>query len=185
MYDYARNLPYTRTSTNEEEIFTYEVSYGSGIIAVAEELHKKYEVEKWLYYTDTSYSLIPNDIEASMNHPNKITCCATFVSGVLYMSGYVTEDEINSINIHSSNAIYNFMISRGDCTEITSYNELQAGDIVFMTSSTSGGKIGHVQICAGDNQWYNAGTTTSIRRDSPYSDPTYARTHFITALRIN
>lgn len=185
MYDYARNLPFTRTTSNEEELFTYEESNGEAILAAAEELHKKYEDEDWQYYTDTSYSLIPKDVVASMNHPNKITCCATFVSGVLYMSGYAPESEMNTINIHSSNAILNFMRSRGDCTEITSYDELQAGDIVFMTSSSSGSAIGHVQICAGDNQWYNAGTTEAINRDSPYNDSSYARSHFVTAMRIN
>ena len=77
------------------------------------------------------------------------------------------------------------MRNRGDCTEITSYNDLQAGDIVFMTTNSSGSAIGHVQICAGDNQWYNAGSTDAIRRSSPYNDSSYARSHFVTAMRIN
>ena len=181
-YSYAPNKTITRSPSNEEEIFTYVQSSGEGILGAAEELHKKLEDEKWTY---SLTGLYPNDIVASINHPNKIMCCATYVSGVLYMSGYASESEINAINIHSSNSLLNFLRNRGDCIEITSYNELQAGDIVFMTTSSSGSAIGHVQICAGDNQWYNAGSTDAIQRESPYNDSSYARRHFVTAMRIN
>ena len=181
-FSYAPGKTITRSPSNEEEIFTYSQASGEGLLAAAEELHKKLEDEQWTYSLTGLYS---NDIVASINHPNKILCCATYVSGVLYMSGYASESEINSINIHSSNSILNFMRNRGDCIEITSYNDLQAGDIVFMTTDSSGGAIGHVQICAGDNQWYNAGSTDAIRRASPYNDSSYARSHFVTAMRIN
>ncbi len=181
-YSYAPNKTITRSSSNEEEIFTYVQSAGEGLLGAAEELHKKLEDEQWTY---SLTGLYPNDIVASINHPSRILCCATYVSGVLYMSGYASESEINAINIHSSNSLLNFMRNRGDCTEITSYNDLQAGDIVFMTTNSSGSAIGHVQICAGDNQWYNAGSTDAIRRSSPYNDSSYARSHFVTAMRIN
>ena len=181
-FDYAPDKTITRNPSNEEEIFTYIQSSGEGLLAAAEELHKKLEDEQWTYSLTGLYS---NDIVASINHPNKILCCATYVSGVLYMSGYASENEINAINIHSSNSLLNFMRNRGDCIEITSYDDLQAGDIVFMTTDSSGSSIGHVQICAGDNQWYNAGSTDAIRRSSPYNDSSYARRHFVTAMRIN
>ena len=181
-FSYAPNKTITRSSSNEEEIFTYVQASGEGLLAAAEELHKKLEDEQWTY---SLTGLYPNDIVSSINHPSKILCCATYVSGVLYMSGYASESEINAINIHSSNSILNFMRNRGDCIEITSYNDLQAGDIVFMTTESSGSSIGHVQICAGDNQWYNAGSTDAIRRASPYNDSSYARSHFVTAMRIN
>ena len=44
-----------------------------------------------------------------------------------------------------------------------------------MTSSRSGGGIGHAQIYAGDGKWFNAGTDTAIRRDNPYSSNAQAR----------
>lgn len=182
-FSYAPNKAITRNSSNEQEIFTYQQSsYGEGILVAAEELHKKLEDEQWTY---SLTGLYPHDIVASLNHPNKILCCATYVSGVLYMSGYASEDEINAINFHGANSLLRFMRSRGDCTEITSYEELQGGDIVFMSTDSSGGAIAHVQICAGDDQWYNAGATDAIRRSSPYNDPSYARSHFVLAMRIN
>lgn len=184
-FSYAPNKPITRSASNEQQIFTYTESVGTSEVAgslleAAEVIHTKYETESWKYSLSGLYS---NDIEKSMKHPRKITCCATFVGETLYLSGLLTKEEINSINYNSSSATYNYLLSLKDrFVEVKRYEELQAGDIVYMSSSTPG-KIGHTQIYAGDETWYNAGSTSAIQRNSPYSDKTYAKSKFITAIR--
>ena len=68
--------------------------------------------------------------------------------------------------------------------EIESFEDLEPGDIVFMTSEDVPDGIGHTQIYAGNNTWYNAGSTTAIQRASPYtSGANYTMPRFVTAMR--
>lgn len=184
-FSYAPDKPITRSPSNEQEIFTYveatfDPTTASNLLEAAEIVHTRYEQERWTYSTSGLYD---RDIKQSLEHPKKITCCATFVSQALYVSGLLTEEEINSISYNSSSAIYNYLITlNGRFVEITRYEDLQAGDIVFMENKTKG-VIGHSQICAGDQTWYNAGSTPAIQRNSPYKDETYAKSKFLKAVR--
>lgn len=187
-FDYAPDKPVTRTSSNEREIFTYEeksiFGVGAGnILEAAERIHAIYEDEKWTYSVGSD--LYSGNINRSLNNPNKVTCCATYVSCTLYLSGLVSEEEINSISYNSSTAIYRYLKTLdGRFMEIESFDELEPGDIVFMTSDDVPNGIGHTQIYAGNNTWYNAGSTSSIQRANPYSmGENYTVPRFITAIR--
>ena len=149
----------------------------SNILDAADKVHK--EQITWTY--SVGGDLFWNNIEKSLNNPNKVTCCATYVGTTLYVAGLFTESEMNSYNYNLASATSEFLASKG-WTKITNYNDLQAGDIVFMTSGVKSG-IGHTQIYAGNGTWYNAGSTDAIRRESPYSDTTYSRSRFIHAYR--
>lgn len=138
-----------------------------GILEGAEKVHKMYEDNNWFYY-DSGNQLYWKNIEASTNNPYKATCCATFVGSALYVGGVFTEDEMNEYNYNSSTALSNMFEAHG-WTKITSYNDLEAGDIVIMSGSNGGSSIEHIQIYAGDGTWYNAGSTKYIQMDSPYS----------------
>ena len=177
-FDYAPYKPITRTSANEEEIFTYEAGLGGTILEVADQLHQAQI--NWTY--SVGGDLFWNNIELSINNPNQVTCCATYVSSVLYLSGCFTEEEMNSFNYNSSNELYDFL-ERAGWQIIQNYSDLQAGDVVFMDSSLNKATIGHVQLYAGDGLWYNAGETEAIQRTSPYSQGSWANSAFMVALR--
>ena len=177
-FDYAPNKPITRTTANEQEIFTYEAGAGGSILEVADELHQ--QQTGWSY--SVGGDLYWNDIEKSINNPNRVTCCATYVSSVLYVAGYFSESEINSCNYNSSNELYDFLKNAG-WNEIKSYDDLEPGDIVFTDTDTPATSIGHVQIYAGDGLWYNAGNDNSIKGSAPESQGDWARNRFIAALR--
>ncbi len=184
-FSYAPNKPITRTPENEKEIFTYLKNiYGSvkagDLISGAESIHTKYEKEKWTYSIQGLYY---NNIEATIKHPKKITCCATFVGESLYVSGLLSKDEMNAYGYNSAPGTYNYLLTlEGRFEKVSKYEDLQAGDIIFTTSGSKSG-IGHTQIYAGDQTWYNAGSTSAIQRDSPYVDKTWAKGRFIVALR--
>lgn len=148
----------------------------SSILEAADALHK--EQMTW-HYSQNFPPLTSGNIESAINNPNKGTCCATYVSSVLYKAGLFTEEEINSINYNHSVSLSNLLENSG-WQKITNYSDLQAGDIVFMTSGSTRG-VGHVQIYAGDGTWYNAGGNGSIRGEAPYSSDASRR--FLYAMR--
>ena len=160
----------------------------SSIMEAAEKVHKKYEEGQWCYYTDNrpdcnnGGTLYWNNIEMSLNNPGKKTCCATFIGEVLYVEGIFTEDEINSYNYNSVWYEDQFLIEKG-WKKITNYDDLQAGDIVIMGNDIGHTQYEHTQLYAGDGTWYNAGSTNSIRKDSPYTGSNYERAHFSWAYR--
>jgi len=116
-----------------------------------------------------SVSTLPNSWEAAWT--THYTCCSTFVSWSLYEAGYT---EQGRGPIHSSSTLSTWCGDNG-FERVNSYSDLQPGDIVFMTSNSSNGGIGHTQIYAGDGQWFNAGSTDAIRRASPYTGDASAR----------
>ena len=179
-YDYAPDKPITRTSSNEEEIFTYVAGLGGNLLEVADQLHQSQV--NWSY--SVGGDLFWNDIEMSINNPNQVTCCATYVSSSLYLAGYFTEDEMNNFNYNSSNSLYNFLLSVGWQT-IQNYNDLQPGDVVFMDNTGNKSGINHVQLYAGDGLWYNAGNNDAIHGSAPYSQGSWASSSFLVALRQN
>ena len=157
-------------------------SGGNGdILSIADQVHQE-EID-WSYYVNSS-DLYWNNIEMSINNPNKATCCATYVSCVLYRAGFYSESEMNSFNYNECTALFNFLKNAG-WNEISSYDDLEAGDIVFMNYNDGGKDYDHVQIYAGEDTWYNAGDTSAIRRASPYKQGSWARDNFFVALRLN
>lgn len=163
-------VPKTNSSTSSTSVT------GNGdILAAAAQIHSKYEKEGWTYAAS-----IGNDIAAATNDPNKHTVCATYVASVLYVSGAIPAETLNKYSYQQAHTgIENVLIDNG-WTQITNYDDLQPGDIVFMPE--------HVQIYAGKDSsgndlWYNAGTTEAIQRENPYNQGGWARSRFESARR--
>lgn len=141
------------------------------------------DIKKYYHDNNVSYSLSNlcwGDIDKSMKL--KYTCCATYVSEILYKSGVVSEKEINSINYNLSSDLYNHF--KDKWTVISSPNDLQAGDVVFMYNGNVDKSAGiqHVQMYAGNNKWYNAGGDVSIRENQSNG---WNANRFYVALRPN
>ena len=139
-------------------------------------LQKAEEIHAYMENNDYTYALsnLNSSFQASITG-NHVACCATYVSWVLQEAGY------NMQCIHSSPGLHSYLESK--CQKITSYADLQPGDIAFL--NTNGNSFSHVQIYAGNGTWYNAGTTEAIQRANPYDQGTWAATHFTEALRLN
>lgn len=148
-------------------------------LAAADEVHR--EEMDWVYYTQGG-NLYWNNIDASINNSTKATCCATYVSCVIYRAGYASAEQLNSINYNLCSDVYDYFSGKG-WKVVNSYDDLEGGDIVFMNYYDGGSAYDHVQIYAGDDTWYNAGSTDAIQRASPYSQGTWARSNFFVALR--
>lgn len=163
-------VPKTNSSTSSTSVT------GNGdILAAAAQIHSKYEKEGWTYAAS-----IGNDIAAATNDPNKHTVCATYVASVLYVSGAIPAETLNKYSYQQAHTgIENVLIDNG-WTQITNYDDLQPGDIVFMPE--------HVQIYAGKDSsgndlWYNAGSTEAIQSENPYNQGGWARSRFESARR--
>jgi len=137
------------------------------LLEVADQCHEHMEKNNYTYSLSTSQ--LPSSWEATWTAP--YTCCATFVSWVLYEAGYTNQ---GNYPIHSASGLSNWCGGQG-WQKITSYSELEPGDVVFMTSNSSKGGIGHTQLYAGNGQWFNAGSTDAIRRASPYTSDASGR----------
>ena len=168
------------TSTTSGDYGGLNAGDASGIIAGAEKVHTMYEQQGWYYYSSLG-QLRWNNIKYSTNNPSKATCCATFVGSALLVGGVFTEAEINKYNYNSQYGISE-LCQAHKWIKISNYGSLQTGDIVIMTSPSSGGAPGHVQIYAGNGTWYNAGSTNAIQRANPYSSDASGR--FLWAWRI-
>lgn len=157
------------------------ISGASDIVEIADKCHKHMEERLYTY----SLGTLPSTANDAWNVP--YTCCATYVDWVLAEAGY--KDKTEQL-IHSAPYLFKHYAEKG-FTLIKSYNELQAGDLVFFHYASDDGTysfngvpytIGHVQIYAGDDKWYNAGSTDSIRNPAY----TYRETNgFVVGLRPN
>ena len=96
--------------------------------------------------------------------------CSSFVSWVLYESGYSQFGGYQKTSSYFASNPMNWQkISR---------DNLQAGDIMVFS--------GHVQIYAGGNQYYNCGGNSSIRTPAPSSSGTSINSGtFLFGLRPN
>ena len=141
----------------------YEPSMGGSIIECADRIHKYMEENGYTYcvlvngHGDECNSFgkshaLSRNFEASKSNRN--TCCATFVSWVLEEAGYITEAEHND----GANNLRDLLIRKG-WTKITDSSQFQPGDVLTYDQ--------HVEIYAGNQQIYNAGSGNSIRRASP------------------
>lgn len=95
------------------------------ILTIADDIHRQQMT--WVYYTDHkkgTKSLYWNNIEASINNTNKSTCCATYVSTVIYEAGYATEEEMNAINYNLCVDVYHLLKGKG-WTEVKAFEDLE------------------------------------------------------------
>ena len=157
----------------------------SSILNVADSIHSYMEENSYSYCTlgaeDNSHEgecgLDATFEDSKTNH--HLTCCATYVSWVLQDAGAIEDSE----HTNSSSALATLLGSKG-WTKIETYDELEAGDIVFMTCNTTD-TIEHTQIYAGNNDWYNAGTAAASQNSAPANQGEYARQHFLYAYRVS
>lgn len=135
---------------------------GGTVIEVAQKIHSYMEQNKYTYcvYGGNSYEEcsggghgLNSTFEASKTGYHH-TCCATYVSWVLQEAGYLSDSEHND----SASGLQQIMKSKG-FQMITNEADLQAGDVLCYSS--------HVEIYAGDNKIYNAGSGNAIRNASP------------------
>lgn len=135
---------------------------GGTVIEVAQKIHSYMEQNKYTYCVlgGNSYEECPGrdhglniTFEASKKGYHH-TCCATYVSWVLQEAGYLSDSE----HSNSASGLQQIMKSKG-FQMITNEADLQAGDVLCYSS--------HVEIYAGDNKIYNAGSGNAIRNASP------------------
>lgn len=172
----------------------YNSDTSGRLLSAANEIATFWSSERFVYFSDDNYShnLVSYDIERSINNPSKGTCCATLVGAALYRSGLVTLDQINSTGYNGAKEIAE-LLDGMNWQIITSVNDLQPGDVVFMGISDSipitlsNGVTydeSHVQIYAGGNNWYNAGGTSSIQAPQPTTQGSdYVARYFSFAMR--
>ena len=163
------------------------------IIDAGVALHTRYENEVWAYYNEyeyhtpgNNYSLYYYDIDKSTNG-TKGTCCATYVSSVLYLSGELTATDLNGNGYNYCGGLSRILRNKGWVT-ITSYYELKPGDVVFMRNYNNDTDLAHVELFYGWGNstyglFYGAGSTHSIRKVGPYDKGDYCYVRFNYALR--
>ncbi len=143
------------------------VAEGGAIVEWAQTIHQYMEQNNYhycVYFSNSgeecqnrSQCYLSNTFESSKTSvQTRKTCCATFVSWVLQEAGYLGKTEC----YNGATALSNVLENQKGFTRV-SRSELAAGDIIVCD--------GHVEIYAGDNQVYNAGSGNAIRSASPNS----------------
>ena len=94
-----------------------------------------------------------NTFEASKKEYHH-SCCATYVSWVLQDAGYLSASE----HSNSASGLQSIMKNKG-FKVITNKSDLKPGDVLCYSS--------HVEIYAGNNKIYNAGSGNAIRNSAP------------------
>lgn len=151
-----------------KDIFGSKIYSGGSIIEVADMIHKYMEQNNYTYCVldnsnqyeecgkyNKAHGLNRTFEESKTGYHN--TCCATYVSWVLQMVGYIDDSD------HSDGAetlAQTILIGKYGWKRV-SVAEVQPGDILYYT-------YGHIEIYAGNNTKYNAGSGEAIRRISPY-----------------
>lgn len=135
---------------------------GGSIIEVAERIHSYMEQNKYTYcvFGTNSYEEckggghgLNNTFEASKKEYHH-SCCATYVSWVLQDAGYLSASE----HSNSASGLQSIMKNKG-FKVITNKSDLKPGDVLCYSS--------HVEIYAGNNKIYNAGSGNAIRNSAP------------------
>lgn len=154
-----------------KDIFGSKIYSGGSIIEVADMIHKYMEQNNYTYCVldnsnqyeecgkyNKAHGLNRTFEESKTGYHN--TCCATYVSWVLQMVGYIDDSD------HSDGAetlAQTILMGKYGWKRV-SVAEAQPGDILYYT-------YGHIEIYAGNNTKYNAGSGDAIRRISPYETP--------------
>lgn len=138
---------YTDSNGNEIQMR----AAGSGdIIDIAEKVHTYMEKNGYTYGHRNG-----GTPEGMRNQ--RVANCISYVTWVYCEAGYI--DEIYTQCTTFEDAIYGKY--NGLFERIYSYDELQAGDIMYFGNSD------HAEIYAGDGYSYNAGNPKAIKRDEP------------------
>ena len=134
------------------------------IISIAKNIHEYMEQNNYTYCVigtneyeecgkyNKSHGLDKTFEESKTGHKN--SCCATYVSWVLQEAGYLSDSEHRD----GANSLIALLQEKG-WKKIDNVADLVAGDILCYN--------GHVEIYAGNNKIYNAGSGSAIRGASP------------------
>lgn len=139
------------------------VSSKSGLSKVAKEVAEEM-ISRGVVFTGETKNLISGNIEQSSTH--KYVRDATFVSIVLYKSGYLSEEDINkyNYNIVGNNGILSMLKAAG--WERVGDEEIKEGDVIIDYARND------ALIYAGDRKVWDyscaAVTGTKIPTGEPY-----------------
>lgn len=137
---------------------------GTKIVQMAKLLHEYTFGWKW-----SNENLVYNKgFEGTLEIPSKLTCCATGVSDVLWLAGFV-DTIANQNGEFNPNFQENVLVTaeKKGWQKITAtdFDQLQPGDIMF--TSHNGSIYGHVEIYAGNGYAYSWGSTDDMAREGP------------------
>ena len=136
---------------------------GGSIIEIAKNIHEYMEKNNYTYcvYGGNSYEECSGGTPHGLNKTFEQSktgfhhsCCATYVSWVLQEAGYISDGE----HLDGANNLQALLKGKG-FKIINNQSDLEAGDILCYNS--------HVEIYAGNNTIYNAGSGKAIRSSSP------------------
>lgn len=159
-----RKSEWTLFQTGYYDVLDEWHSDTNSIVEVAKNIHEYMEKNNYSYcvYGGNSYeecsgfnqshglNLTFEQSKTGFKH----SCCATYVSWVLQECGYISESE----HTNSASTMQVLLKNKG-FIEINNEADLKPGDILCYS--------GHVEIYAGDNTIYNAGSGNAIRNSSP------------------
>ena len=135
---------------------------GGDILEVCAQVTEHYNAIGAQYSVSTTgdNALIWGNIAACWDHP--YICCATYVSMVLYQSGALTEDQINSYNYHWTGAGGVPSMLRAAGWTKASISEAEPGDVLVREGY-------HTMIYAGNGQVWDQSTCSGVRRTGPFT----------------
>ena len=158
-----------------DKIDKYYVGGNSKIIEIADKIHKYMEDNNYSYCVLDStrqgdecrkfghICYLPKTFEASkLLSSQHHSCCANYVSWVLQEAGYLEASD----HVNGASAMRDKLTSKG-WTKIYDRSELKPGDVLWYRPSPGSASSGHVDIYAGDNKVYDAGSGDVIRGASP------------------
>lgn len=150
-------------SSNDDPISVVAETYDNTILGAAAQIYE--EEVGWKYWENLDE--LSHSVSKQLVNPDKATCCATYVSCVLYASGYATEEEIG-YDYHRATKVRDLIISKG-WQQIEGVENRQPGDILFYYRD---GAWIHTDICAGVSEagymlWYDGGKIADVTSSLP------------------
>ena len=159
------------------------------LLSSADCVQEKQGKDKWYY--DEYLVDLPENIIAEATYTCGGTVCSAYVASVLWVAGYGTDYQWNYMNtfenmksddyyVHCA-GLYRMLINilgwEGAGTKITSFDDLQPGDIVIYSRDeemAGDGRKSHTNIYLGcvDDEYYffDAGSDELIKQVDPYKD---------------
>ena len=172
-----RKSEWTLFQTGYYDVLGKWSTSGDDIVSIADEIHKYMEAHNYTYCVLVDYDQGDECVQKAKAHGLNVTfeestkehhntCCATYVSWVLQEAGYIERSE----HTNGAYAMKDLLLRKG-WIQITNPADFLPGDVLYYSR-------GHVDIYAGDNTKYNAGSGGVIRGASPaecdLSSVTYA-----------
>ena len=145
----------------------------AGLLSMAQFVHDNQMDWRYSGMGDPYPGLQYSNFEDVLNNPNKATCCATYVSEVLYRCGLITHEDVSSYAGFNPNYPLNlsYGLDAKGWEKIEAIDNLEPGDVVF--GGPTDWNVVHVEIFAGIDEntggysWYSAGSDEQIKSVAP------------------